>query len=122
VHADAANRWQLSSPTQTARGNLRVCGGFGFVGDDRRAEPEMVQIVARNIADLLPHYVRQHLRVIRAWAELEPCTPDNLPVIRYARTLANLIHVAGFGNAGVMMSPCAGELVAKIALAPVIPS
>ena len=115
VAAESTNKWQLSSLTQTARGNVLFCGGFGFSGDDRRAQPEIVQTIAQNVAELLPHFARQNLRIIRAWAELEPCTPDNLPVIRHARNVCNLIHAAGFGNAGVMMSPCTGELVAELA-------
>jgi glycine/D-amino acid oxidase-like deaminating enzyme len=116
VDAEASNKWQLSSLTQTARGNVLFCGGFGFAGDDRRAQPEIAQAIAANVSELLPHYAHQHLRIIRAWAELEPCTPDNLPVLRYAEGCCNLIHAAGFGNAGIMMSPCAGQLVADLAM------
>jgi sarcosine oxidase subunit beta len=109
--AEAANHWQLSSFTQTTRGTVLFCGGFGF--DDAGGvdvDPRAVMAIARNIAELIPGY--GGVRIIRAWAGLEPCTPNNLPLIGRSGDVENLYHAAGHGNAGVMMSPHTGALIA----------
>ena len=111
--AEAASHWQLSSFTQTARGTVLFCGGFGF--DDEAGvgvDPRALIAIARNIAELIPGY--QGVRIIRAWAGLEPCTPNNLPVIGRSREVENLYHATGHGNAGVMMSPHTGALIADL--------
>ena len=110
--AEVTSVWQLSSFTQTARGNVLFCGGFGFAGEDLDADPRTVMAIARNVAELMPAY--HGLRIIRAWAGLEPCTPDNIPVIGRSTEVANLVNAAGHGNAGVMMAPYTGELVAAV--------
>jgi glycine/D-amino acid oxidase-like deaminating enzyme len=109
--AEVANHWQLSSFTQTARGTVLFCGGFGFdEGAGVGVDPRALMAIARNIAELMPAY--KGVRIIRAWAGLEPCTPNNLPVIGRSREVENLYHAAGHGNAGVMMSPHTGVLLA----------
>lgn len=109
---EVTSNWQLSSFTQTARGNVLFCGGFGFDGGGVEVDPRVLMAIARNIADVIPAY--RGLRIIRAWAGLEPCTPNNLPVIGKSREVQNLFHAAGHGNAGVMMSPHTGELIADL--------
>jgi glycine/D-amino acid oxidase-like deaminating enzyme len=110
--AELMSDWQLSSFTQTARGNVLFCGGFGFDDGGAEVDPRVLPAIARNIADLIPGY--RGLRIIRAWAALEPCTPNNLPVIGNSLEVRNLFHAAGHGNAGVMMSPHTGELIADL--------
>ncbi|MSO93346.1 MAG: FAD-binding oxidoreductase [Rhodospirillales bacterium] len=110
--AELANPWQLSSFTQTANGNILFCGGFGIVGPTDAVDPEAVAAIAENMGAVIPSF--RSLRIIRAWAGLEPCTPSNLPVIGRARHAENLFHAAGHGNAGIMMSPFTGKIVAEL--------
>lgn len=104
--------WQLSSFTQTASGNVLFCGGFGFAGDTTAVDPSTVATIAGNIGEVIPAF--RSLRIIRAWAGLEPCTADNLPIVGRAPGVENLVHATGHGNAGVMMSPVTGRLVADL--------
>ena len=108
--AELDNPWQLSSFTQTANGNILFCGGFGFVGPTRKADPVTIATMMRNIAAAIPSL--SSLRILRGWAGLEPCTPSNLPAIGFAPGLSNFVFAAGHGNAGVMMSPLTGQIVA----------
>ena len=103
------NPWQLSSFTQTVNGNVLFCGGFGFVGPTRKADPVTIATMMRNIAEIIPSF--SSLRILRGWAGLEPCTPSNLPAIGFAPDLSNFVLAAGHGNAGVMMSPFTGQMV-----------
>ena len=108
-HAELQNPWQLSSFTQTVNGNVLFCGGFGFVGPTRKADPVTIATMMRNIAEVIPSFAS--LRILRGWAGLEPCTPSNLPAIGFAPGLSNFVIAAGHGNAGVMMSPFTGQMV-----------
>ena len=110
--AEVTSHWQLSSFTQTARGTVLFCGGFGLDEGDVDVDPRALMAIARNVAALIPGY--EGVRIIRAWAGLEPCTPNNLPVIGRSREVGNLYHAAGHGNAGVMMSPHTGALIADL--------
>lgn len=110
--AEVTSRWQISSFTQTARGTVLFCGGFGLNEEGVDVDPRAMMAIARNVAELIPSY--QSVRIIRAWAGLEPCTPNNLPVIGRSREVVNLYHAAGHGNAGVMMSPHTGALIADL--------
>jgi sarcosine oxidase subunit beta len=104
------NPWQLSSFTQAANGNVLFCGGFGFVGPTRKVDPHTIAAMMRNIATVIPAFAS--LRILRGWAGLEPCTPSNLPAIGFAPELGNFVVAAGHGNAGVMMSPFTGQMIA----------
>jgi sarcosine oxidase subunit beta len=108
--AELENPWQLSSFTQTVNGNILFCGGFGFIGPTRNVDPVTVATMMRNIAEIIPSF--SWLRILRGWAGLEPCTPSNLPAIGFAPELRNFVLAAGHGNAGVMMSPFTGQMVA----------
>ena len=103
--------WQLSSFTQTANGNILFCGGFGFSGDSKAARPRDLLAMMCNIAALAPTLA--DVRILRGWAGLEPCTRDNVPAIGRSAEVENLVHAAGHGNAGVMMSPYTGSMVAE---------
>lgn len=103
--------WQLSSFTQTANGNILFCGGFGFSGDSKAARPRDLMAMMRNIATLASALA--DVRILRGWAGLEPCTRDNVPAIGRSAEVENLVHAAGHGNAGVMMSPYTGSMVAE---------
>jgi len=103
--------WQLSSFTQTTNGNILFCGGFGFSGDSKAARPRDLVAMMRNIAGLAPTLA--DVRILRGWAGLEPCTRDNVPAIGRSAEVENLVHAAGHGNAGVMMSPYTGSMVAE---------
>lgn len=118
--AELENPWQLSSFTQTANGNLLFCGGFGFVGPTREADPVTLATMMRNIAAVIPSF--SSLRILRGWAGLEPCTPSNLPAIGFAPELSNFVLAAGHGNAGVMMSPFTGQMVADAILQSRVPA
>jgi glycine/D-amino acid oxidase-like deaminating enzyme len=112
--AELENPWQLSSFTQTANGNVLFCGGFGFVGATCSVDPVTIATMMRNIAVIIPSFAS--LRILRGWAGLEPCTPSNLPAIGFAPDMANFVLAAGHGNAGVMMSPFTGQMVADAIL------
>jgi sarcosine oxidase subunit beta len=118
--AEIDNHCQLSSFTQTKNGNVLFCGGFGFAGSTRDADPTTIATMARNIAAVVPSFGA--VRILRGWAGLEPCTPSNLPTIGFAYELSNLVHAAGHGNAGVMMSPYTGCMVADQILGDAVPS
>jgi sarcosine oxidase subunit beta len=104
--------WQLSSFTQTSSGTILFCGGFGFAGDTIAVDLSVLTSIAGNIATVVPSF--RSLRIVRAWAGLEPCTVDNLPIVGQAPGVKNLFHATGHGNAGVMMSPVTGSLVADL--------
>lgn len=109
--AELANPWQLSSFTQTAAGNILFCGGFGFVGATREVDARTILTIAENVGRVMP--ALRQLRIIRAWAGMEPCTPTNIPAIGQSAEAENFYHAAGHGNAGVMMSPYTGRLLAE---------
>ena len=112
--AELADPWQLSSFTQVASGNILFCGGFGFVGETCTVDPTTIVAMMRNIATIIPSF--SSLRILRGWANLEPCTPSNLPVIGLASGFENFYFAAGHGNAGVMMSPFTGRMIADSVL------
>lgn len=104
--------WQLSSFAATARGNVLFCGGFGFAGTTTAVDPRAVGAIAANAGRIVPAF--RSLRVLRAWAQLEPCTPDNAPIVGRAPELDNFYQAAGHGNAGVMMSPFTGRILGDL--------
>jgi len=109
---DRPGTWELSSFTQTKSGNVLFCGGFGFVGALRTVDPRVLNVMARNISTVMPKL--GDVSIIRSWAGLEPCTSDNLPIIGRAPSLKNFYIAAGHGNAGVMMAPATGMLLANL--------
>lgn len=110
--AELLNPWKLSSFTQTVTGQILFCGGFGFVGNKRSVDPDTVMAMVQNVTEVIPAF--SDLRIIRAWAGLEPCTLTNLPSIGKAGSCDNFYVAAGHGNAGVMMSPYTGKALADL--------
>jgi D-hydroxyproline dehydrogenase subunit beta len=110
--AERFSGWQLSSFTSVKNGNMLFCGGFAFAGLDKSVDTRVVTAMSANIKHIVPAF--GVLRIIRAWAGLEPCTSDNNLILGRPRALQNFYLAAGHGNAGVMMSSASGVVLAEL--------
>ncbi len=110
--AGGFSAWQLSSFTSVRNGNMLFCGGFAFAGLDKSVDPKVVTAMSANIRHIVPAFGA--LRIVRAWAGLEPCTADNNLILGPTRSLRNFYFAAGHGNAGIMMSPATGVVLREL--------
>ena len=106
------NPWQLSSCIQTKNGTILFCGGFSFSEGRTCVDLNLINKMANNINEIFPMF--RFFNVVRSWAGMEPCTPDNEPIIGKAPNLENFYFAAGHGNAGIMMSPATGLAIAEL--------
>jgi sarcosine oxidase, subunit beta len=101
---------------QTEVGTVVIGGGMLGVPDlhARTADPlpERLAASARTVCDLFP--VMRGATIIRAWAGLEGCMPDGIPVIGRSAVAPGLFHAFGFSGHGFQLAPIVGELLAQL--------
>ena len=67
---------------------------------------------ARNAVDLFPSM--KGARVVRCWAGLEGCMPDELPVIGPSPRAPGVFHAFGFSAHGFQLGPIVGCILADL--------
>jgi len=101
---------------QLANGTVLIGGGhLGQVyRDENRTELDWRKLSesARTVAELFP--VMREAAVVRAWAGIEACIPDDLPVIGPSRTAEGVFHQFGFSAHGFQLGPGVGALMAEL--------
>jgi glycine/D-amino acid oxidase-like deaminating enzyme len=88
-----------------------LAGGTRDEGDQSpEVRPEVVQLVSRRLADLVP--AARGVRLRHAWCCFRPATADGQPVVDRVPGLANAWVSAGHDGTGLLMAPATGRLLA----------
>ena len=100
---------------QVQRGNVVFGGGHGTADlGSERARP-LTEVSARAIDKALQMVpALKSALIIRSWTGIEGAMPDDLPVIGFSRTTANLIHAFGFSGHGFQLGPVIGIIVDEL--------
>ncbi len=93
---------------------LRLAGTLELVDGDRSISPRRVASIRRGAAAVLG--LEESTPVDHVWRGLRPCTPDGLPIIGPAPTLANLFIATGHQMLGVQTAPATGRLASDLLL------
>ncbi|MGY8824196.1 MAG: NAD(P)/FAD-dependent oxidoreductase [Candidatus Latescibacterota bacterium] len=93
---------------------VRFAGTLEMAGLDFSLNRRRVDAMLRAVADYVPAWSVDHLKVREVWRGLRPCSPDGLPFIGRANAWDNLIVAAGHGMCGLSLGPVTGEIVAHL--------
>jgi len=116
ANADCAGR-------QEADGRLRFTGGLRKWGlDPARWTTDSLAPSANDVRDVVALVARVlpaagQAPIAHSWGGLIDLTPDALPVIDVAESVAGLVVAAGFSGHGFCLGPISGLLCADLALA-----
>jgi len=101
---------------QSETGTVVIGGGINGTpdldGDRADPRPERLPISARTVCDLFP--IMRRAVIVRTWAGLEACMPDEIPVIGPSIVAPGLFHAFGFSGHGFALSPVVGALLAEL--------
>lgn len=98
--------------------NGTVLIGGGYRG---RADPETnrtdldfraLALSAQTVWDLFP--IMRGAEIVRAWAGIEACMADEIPVIGPSATAPGAFHAFGFSAHGFQLGPAVGAIIAEL--------
>ncbi len=82
------------------------------VGYDRTITDEALQLIAAEVAELVPGLTDR--QPLERWAGLRPLSADSRPILGPDPELAGLYYATGYGRDGILVAPLAGEIVAEL--------
>jgi len=114
---------ELSRPVYSRRGYLvprldgRILAGSTLerAGFEKRVTVRAAADILVAVRAMVPALAS--LSVDGMYAGLRPATPDHLPVLGAARTLAGLFYAAGHYRSGILLAPATAEAIADLVLA-----
>lgn len=97
---------------QALEGNVHLWGGCHPVeSPDKWITPEAFIHAAGNINGVFPHLMK--VNVIRGFAGLLNCLPDEIPILDRAPNIENFFLVTGFSGHGFCLGPIVGRLISE---------
>lgn len=101
---------------QYANGTVLIGGGYRGRADPDTNRTELdfraLALSARTVWDLFP--VMRGAEIVRAWAGIEACMADEIPVIGPSSTSPGVFHAFGFSAHGFQLGPVVGAIVAEL--------
>jgi len=103
----------LQSPIrQTRAGGILIGATLEFgKGYDKRAEASNLRRIAGHASRVVPFLAG--LNVVRAWANFEPTTKDELPILQVLDNPRGFVLAAGHTANGMLWGPITGKLIAQ---------
>jgi sarcosine oxidase, subunit beta len=100
---------------QVARGNVVFGGGHGWADVALERSRPLATVSVDAIAKALEAVpMLRSAQVIRSWTGIEGQMPDDIPVIGFSRTTANLVHAFGFCGHGFQLGPVIGIIIDEL--------
>ncbi len=101
--------------TPVAGGGLRLAGTMEIGRNDLRVNERRVEGIIASVPRYLPRFEAGHFAGLRRWAGLRPCSPDGLPYLGPAPSIAdNLFLATGHSMMGLSLAPVTGQLIAQL--------
>ncbi|MEO9190425.1 MAG: FAD-binding oxidoreductase, partial [Acetobacteraceae bacterium] len=101
---------------QYANGTVLIGGGYRGRADPdtNRADLDFraLALSARTVWDLFP--AMRGAQIVRAWAGIEACMADEIPVIGPSSTSPGVFHAFGFSAHGFQLGPVVGAIIAEL--------
>lgn len=101
---------------QYANGTVLIGGGYRGRADPETNRTELdfraLARSAQTVWDLFP--VMRGAEIVRAWAGIEACMPDEIPVIGASGTAPGVFHAFGFSAHGFQLGPVVGAIIAEL--------
>jgi D-amino-acid dehydrogenase len=93
---------------------VRFAGTLEMAGLDFAVNRRRVDAMLSAVADYVPAWTLDALKIREIWRGLRPCSPDGLPFLGRSQAWDNLIVAAGHGMCGLSLGPVTGEIVADL--------
>jgi glycine oxidase len=93
-------------------GRIVIGATVEYVGFDKRVDPDVIQRLHQEAANLLPELGEG--RILEAWAGLRPGTPDGLPMIGET-SYGGYLAATGHYRDGILLAPVTARIIAQLA-------